>query len=66
MPHWRRQFAQKYETNSIAAMNVDYALVSGLLREDEVPPDVLEALERHIAFYRQGLADGTVSMEEED
>src|SRR5882724_11915178 len=49
----RRRLSQRYETNSIAPMNVAYALVSGLLREDEVPAGVLEVLERHIAFYRQ-------------
>lgn len=47
-------------------MHVAYALTTGLLSEDEVPREVLKALEEPIAFYRQGLANGTVSMEEED
>jgi uncharacterized protein (UPF0147 family) len=47
-------------------MMVAYALVTGLLRDDEVPRDVRQALEKPITFYRQGLADGTVAMDEED
>jgi hypothetical protein len=62
----RRRLTQRYETTSIAPMMVAYALVAGFLREDEVPAEVLDALSKPIAFYRQGLADGTVRMEEED
>ena len=47
-------------------MNVAQAIVRGLLTQQEVPADVHVALERAIAFYRQGLADGTVSFDEED
>jgi len=41
-----------------APMMVAYALVSGLLKENEVPHEVLEALKRPIALYQQGLAYG--------
>jgi len=62
----RRRLTQRYSTTDIAPMMVAYAIVAGLLREDEVPGDVLRAIDRPIAFYRKGLSDGTVSMEEED
>jgi hypothetical protein len=64
----RRRLAERYETNDIAPMMVAYAIVTGLLREDEVPAEIRNALERAIVFYRQGIADGSVgvSLEEED
>lgn len=62
----RRRLSQRYETSSIAPQMVAYALAAGLLREDEVPDDLSTALEQAVAFYRQGLADGSVSMQEED
>jgi hypothetical protein len=62
----RRRLYERYESKNSAPMMVAYALVVGLLREDEVPKEVVDALERPIAFYRQGFADGTVSMDEED
>ena len=62
----RRRLSQRYETSTIAPMTVAYAIVVGLLREDEVPAEVLDALEKPIAFYRQGFTDGTVAIEEED
>jgi len=62
----RRRLSQRYDTNSIAPMMVAHAIVVGLLREDEVPGELVQALEKPIAFYRRGLADGSVSMEEED
>lgn len=35
-----------------ADMNVAYAIVAGILDESEVPDELLEALERPLAFYR--------------
>jgi hypothetical protein len=32
--------------------NVAYAIVAGILSQDEVPPDLVQALERPLAFYR--------------
>src|SRR5262245_38628802 len=52
-----RQLDQQYQGNALAPMNAACAIVSGLIREDEIPSDVLEVLEGHIAFYRRGLAD---------
>jgi hypothetical protein len=62
----RRRTRERYETNSIAPMMVAHAVVAGLLQRDEVPADVLQALEKPLEFYQRGLADGTISMEEED
>ena len=47
-------------------MVVAYALVAGVLSKSEVPAEVLAALEKPIAFYRDGIANGTVNMREED
>jgi hypothetical protein len=33
-------------------MNVAYAIVVGILSQDEVPPELVQALERPLAFYR--------------
>lgn len=33
-------------------MNVAYAVVTGILREEEVPAEVLEAIARPLSFYR--------------
>ena len=62
----RRRLSQRYSTDSIVHMNVAQAIVRGLLTQQEVPADVHVALERAIEFYRRGLADGTVSFDEED
>lgn len=62
----RRRLGQRYESANSALMMVAYAYAAGILHEDEVPREVVQALERPIAFYRQGLAEGTISMEEED
>jgi hypothetical protein len=60
----RRRFSQRYGTPSIAPMMVAYAIVVGLLENDEVSAEVLQALEKPIAFYRTGLANGTISLDE--
>jgi hypothetical protein len=35
-----------------ADMNVAYAIVTGILDENEMPEELIEALERPLAFYR--------------
>src|SRR5262249_11364208 len=62
----RRRLDQRYHTESIIPMNVAQAIVRGFLTEQEVPAEVYIALENAISFYRQGLAEGTVSFDEED
>ncbi len=62
----RRRLDQRYRTDSIVHMNVAQAIVRGLLTEEEVPADVRAALERAIEFYERGLAEGTVSFDEEE
>ncbi len=62
----RRRLLQRYETPSIAPMLVAYAFVSGWFEHEEVPPDLVAALEKPIAFYRSGMADDTISFSEED
>jgi hypothetical protein len=61
---WRLD--QRYRTDSIVHMNVALAIVRGLVTHDEVPADVRSALEKAIEFYERGLADGTVSFDEEE
>ena len=62
----RRRLSQRYSTDSIMHMSVAQAIVRGLLTQSEVPADVHVVLERAVEFYRRGLADGTVSFEEEE
>jgi hypothetical protein len=45
-----RELYNRYNTGD-DAMNVAFAIVAGLLRRDEIPADVLDAIESHIAFY---------------
>ncbi len=47
-------------------MRVAYAIVREILKRDEVPGEIHKSLEKPIAFYRQGLADGSISMDQED
>jgi hypothetical protein len=61
----RRRLAERYEANSVMDMMVAYAYVTGLLRADEVPAEIVGALAKPISFYRSGLSDGSVSMEAE-
>lgn len=62
----RRHLYQQYRTETYIHLNVAQAIVRGLLTSEEVPADVLDVLENAMAFYRQGLANGTVSFDEED
>jgi hypothetical protein len=62
----RRRLAQKYSDDRIVHMIVAQAIVRGKLTEAEVPADVFAALERALEFYRRGLANGSISFDEED
>jgi hypothetical protein len=62
----RHSLEQRYRTTRIMHMNVAQAIARGILRTDEVPGEVLDALERAIEFYRKGLADGSISFEPEE
>ena len=62
----RRRLAQKYSDDRIVHMIVAQAIVRGLLTEDEVSAEVFVVLERALEFYRRGLANGTISFDEED
>lgn len=46
-----RELYKKYNENSLAEMNVAYAIAVGILNKEEVPPELLEALERALSFY---------------
>ena len=52
----QKELFKKYNYG-IKEMNVAYAVVTGLLDERRVDPDLLRALERHIAFYREQLQE---------
>jgi hypothetical protein len=62
--HARRRLSRMYESDAIVDMVVAQAIVRGVLTQDEVPAEVHVALERAITFYRQGLAERTVSFDE--
>lgn len=46
-----RELYKKYNENSLAEMNVAYAIAVGILNKEEVPVELLEALERALCFY---------------
>jgi hypothetical protein len=62
----RRRLEERYNTRGIEHMMVARAIVSGVLRTEEVPTEVLHALGTAIEFYKQGLAGRTISIDEED
>ncbi len=64
--HLRHRLTDRYRTNSIAPMLVACAIVSGILRKSEVSPELLQALQKPIEFYKRGIADGTISLNEEE
>ncbi len=45
-----RELFKRYN-DGMQDMNVAYAIVTGILDEREVPPELLAALERPLAFY---------------
>ena len=46
-----RELYKKYNEDSLAEMNVAYAIAVGILNKGEVPLELLEALERALSFY---------------
>ena len=46
-----RELYKKYNEDSLAEMNVAYAIAVGILNKEEMPPELLEALERPLSFY---------------
>jgi hypothetical protein len=59
-----QRLQQRYRSNNVVHMNVAYAIVAGLLHDDEVPDEVRKALAKPIEFYRSGLANKSINMEE--
>jgi hypothetical protein len=55
-----RELFKKYN-DGLIEFNVARAIVTGILDEQAVPPDVSEYLQRHIAFYHEQLQDGVNS-----
>ena len=53
-----RELYKKYNEDSLAEMMVAYAIVAGILRRDEIPQELLEALERPLSFYESLEAEG--------
>jgi len=51
-----RELFKKYN-DGLIEFNVAYAIVTGILDEHAVPPDVREYLARHLALYREQLRD---------
>ena len=45
-----RELYKKYNYGQ-ADMNVAYAIVAGIVKKDEVPPEMLEALEGPLSFF---------------
>jgi hypothetical protein len=46
-----RELHNRYNSGD-DAMNVAYAIVTGLIRKDDVATDVLETIESHLGFYQ--------------
>ena len=56
-----RELFKRYN-NGQHDFNVAYAIVTGILGRDEVPAEILEALERHLAFYQSMMDRGELKM----
>jgi hypothetical protein len=59
-----RELWKRYNRGE-AEVNVAYAIVTGILDEDEMPSDLLEAIARPLAFY-QGLKERDELREPDD
>ena len=46
-----RELYKKYNEDSLAEMNVAYAIAAGILNKEEIPLELLEVLERPLSFY---------------
>ncbi|GIW81439.1 MAG: hypothetical protein KatS3mg105_3246 [Gemmatales bacterium] len=62
----RRRLEQRYKTTRMVHMIVAQSIVQGILRKDEVPDEVLDALAKPIEFYQRDSADETIGFEQED
>lgn len=47
-----RELWSRYSSYRDADMSVAYAVVEGLIKEEEVPPEVLAAMSQQLGFYR--------------
>jgi hypothetical protein len=63
--HNSTRLSQKYQRSSMTPLVVAGAIAAGILREKEVPSDVLELLAQEIKYFKDGLADGTISFADE-
>jgi hypothetical protein len=62
----RHRLTKQYRTRGIEHMLVACNIVTGILRKNEVAPDLMSVLEKPMRFYEDGLRDGTVSLEEDE
>lgn len=46
-----RELYKKYNEDTLVEMNVAYAITVGILNQEEIPLELLEALERALSFY---------------
>jgi len=61
-----KRLAQKYQRSTMTPLVVAGAIAAGFLRENEVSKEVLETLEQEIKFFKDGFADGTLSLADDD
>jgi hypothetical protein len=61
-----RKLYSQYTTRGIEDTNVAHAIVTGIIREDEVPPEVLDAIAHALAFYRHLEASDEDDADNED
>lgn len=62
----RRKLAELYFTNSMMYFAVTHAIVRGVLKPEEVPAEIEDALSDNLASSRQGMADGTFGVDGKD
>jgi hypothetical protein len=60
-----RELWKQYNNRGYEYMSVAYAVVTGILSRDEVPAELLEALEQPMAFYEDLKARDDLLMPEE-
>ena len=59
-----RELYKKYDEDSLTEMMVAYAIVAGILKRDEIPQELLEALEKPLSFYESLEAEGRLKKPE--
>jgi hypothetical protein len=62
----RRRLERRYNTSGVLHITVAQAIVDGILKAEEVPAELLDALGPAIEFCTQGLANDTISLDEEE